>query len=100
MGTLVLSDQQIKSNLMTEELLKKDSIDRVNITKFKEDFIRDQRKRVISRRSWERIKSVSDYIAECDRQFLINPDGRQGIKYLKKIVDYIWNIEEYSSILG
>ena len=84
---------------MTEELLKKDSINRVDITKFKEDFVREQRKRVISRRSWERIKTVQDYITECDRQFLINPDGRQGLKYLKLIVDYIWNSED-SSIIG
>ena len=49
---------------MTDELLNKDSIDQVNITRFKEEFIRDQRKRVISRRTWERIKTVPDYIAE------------------------------------
>ena len=98
-GNQGFSDQQIKSKQMTEELLKKDSINTVNITKFKEDFVRDQRKRVISRRSWERIKTVQDYIAECDRQFLINPDGRQGLKYLKLIVDFIWNSED-SSILG
>ena len=84
---------------MTEELLNKDSIDQVNITRFKEEFIRDQRKRVISRRAWERIKTVSDYIAECERQFLINPDGRLGIRYLVKIVDYIWNNDD-ASILG
>ena len=60
---------------MTEELLSKDYIDQVNITRFKEEFIRNQMKRVISRRTWERIKKVPDYIAECERQFLINPDG-------------------------
>ena len=98
-GNQGFSDQQIKSKQMTEELLKKDSINTVNITKFKEDFVRDQRKMVISRRSWERIKTVKDYIVECDRQFLINPDGRQGLKYLKLIVDFIWNSED-SSILG
>ena len=84
---------------MTEELLRKDSIDQINITRFKEEFIRDQRKRVISRRAWDRINSVPDYIAECERQFLINPDGRQGIRYLVKIVDFIWNNDD-SSILG